>query len=97
MGLVGAACRSLIILVCSNSRFNRAPSAVSKFVFLCAVGWIATVGHSEAADDAFLVGWYIGVSAGSTTPNSTNFSTAQSWNYDAGYRFVNVSSELTYS
>lgn len=42
-------------------------------------------------------GWYIGVSAGSATPKATNFASAPSWNYDAGYRFENISSELTYS
>ncbi|MBI3774251.1 MAG: hypothetical protein HY273_01630 [Gammaproteobacteria bacterium] len=34
---------------------------------------------------------------GSTTPKATNFDSAQSWNYDAGYRFELLSSELTYS
>ena len=70
---------------------------INRFVLLCAIGWSVNVGYSAAAEDTPVVGWYLGVSAGVTAPKSTNFANAQSWNYDAGYRFENFSSELTYS
>ena len=57
------------------------------------VGWIVPA----AAEESGARGAYLGISAGSATPKATHFSNAQSWNYDAGYRFEAVSAEVTYS
>ena len=71
------------------------PPGTAKLLLLLS-GWAVCLTPAVAAEDTAR-GWYIGVSAGSTTPKATNFASAESWNYSAGYRFENLSSELTYS
>lgn len=71
-------------------------SAAVRWLLPWLCGWAVWITPATAAADAAR-GWYIGVSAGSTTPKATNFASAESWNYSAGYRFDNLSSELTYA
>jgi len=76
--------------------FNVTLRAIKFLLALFGAGAICAAPGNVVADST-VRGGYLGVSAGSATPKATHFSNAQSWNYDAGYRFENVSSEVTYS
>ncbi len=69
----------------------------TKLLPLLLAAWAMCAAPGKVVADAAAHGWAIGVSAGSATPKATNFGSAQSWNYAAGYRFEGVSAEVTYS
>jgi len=69
----------------------------TKFLLALFGAWAMCAASGNVVADSTVRSGYLGVSAGSASPKATHFASAQSWNYDAGYRFENVSSEVTYS